>query len=197
MTDTVPPIMLEELYGEDFEHELLDRMLRVARSYLELAIDETASVADRARSMGAAWQLLDLAGVESLHRDKAPLREPWDVGVIEGHRAASMVMRTLNPPGWEAETILGDFELSLHAPDGQEISGGRYQRQSVRFIPSAGATEWTNEGDVLFTGLPNCVVKRVDTWWRGRSLHEFDTRETTVVAGDSMQFAAGYFVMRA
>jgi hypothetical protein len=198
MSEPVPPIMLEELYGEDFEHELLDRLLRVARSYLELAIDETASVADRARSMGAAYQLLDLASVESLHRDAAPLKEPWDVGIIEGHRAAAMVMRSLDPPGWAAESALGDFELSLHGPDGTEVSGGDYKRQAVRFVPTEpDATEWTNENDVLFHGLPQCVVKRVYTWWRGRTLHEFDTTETLVVHGDSVGWKAGFFILRA
>jgi hypothetical protein len=181
MSEPVPPIMLEELYGEDFEHELLDRLLRVARSYLELAIDETASVADRARSMGAAYQLLDLASVESLHRDAAPLKEPWDVGIIEGHRAAAMVMRSLDPPGWAAESALGD-----------------YVRQAVRFVPTGpDATEWTNEDIVLFHDLPECIVKRVDTWWRGRTLHEFDTLPTLVTEGDSVGWKAGFFILRA
>lgn len=199
MTDqAIPPIMLEQLYGEDFEHEILDRLLRVARSYLELAIDETASVADRARSMGAAYQLLDLASVESLHRDQAPLKEPWDVGIFEGHRAAAMVMRTLDPPGWQAESALGDFELSLHGPSGQEISGRGYKRQPVRFVPTGPeATEWTNEEQVLFPDLPHCIVSRVDTWWRGRSLHEFDTDDTQITAGDSASFKARFFVLRA
>lgn len=194
MTSSVPPIMLEQLHGEDFEHVLLDRLLRVARSYLDLAIDESASVADQARSMGAAFQLLDLAGAESLHRDKAPLKEPWDVGVIEGHRAASMVMRSLNP---QEHDTLGDFELSLHGPDGTEISGRGYKRLPVRFVPTGpDGREWTNEEEVIWTNLPTCVVKRVDTWWRNRSLHEFTTSETHILEGDQVSFQARFFVLR-
>ena len=197
MTD-VPAIMLEELYGEDFQHELLDKLLRIARSYLELAVEDGASVADRARSMAAALQLIDLAGDEILDRTRAPLKEPWDVGVFEGYRAAAMVMRSVDAPGWQQDTVLGEFELSLHDPDGNEISGGNYTRLAVRFVPTGpDGKEWTNEYEISWSGLPHCVVKRVDTWWRGRSLHAFDIEPTEVLPDERVTLDAGYLILRA
>lgn len=164
MSDKLPAIMLEALYGDDFEHDALDKLVRIARSYLELAVDDAASVSQRARDIAAAVEILEVAGEEILRRRDAPMAEPWAYGHLEGRRAAAMILGSIERPGDIPELMV--FELSLHVGDPAdpttEPTKSTYRRQRVELRFDGDRVG--NVGEAVFNDLPLGKYTHVGLW---------------------------------
>lgn len=194
MSDRLPAIMLEALYGDDFEHDALDKLVRIARSYLELAVDENASVSQRARDMAAAIEILEVAGEEILCRRDAPMAEPWGYGHLEGRRAAAMVLGSVERPGDRPELMV--FELSIHVGDPAdsttEPTKSTYQRQRVELHVNSDRVE--SLGKVVFNDLPLGRYTHVGLWSQtGRLVMGFSLGGSGIHAsdGDSISIEEG------
>lgn len=165
MTENIPAIMLEALYGDDFEHTLLDKLIRVSRSYLDLASAPDASVAQRTTDIAAAIEILEVAGREVLERQHEPMDKPWEIGTIQGLQASMMFLRTLERPTPASVT----FQVSLHDGDprdpltevGQAKPSG-YERQEVTFVMKDGAL--ANRDEIQWVDMPACMVTACGIW---------------------------------
>jgi hypothetical protein len=185
MSAKLPAIMLEALYGDDFEHGALDKLVRIARSYLELAVDEGASVSQRARDMAAAVEILEVAGEEILRCRDAPMAESWGYGHLEGRRASAMVLRTLERPGEIPELMV--FDISLHVGDpsdpSTEPTKSTYRRQQVELRFDGDRVENVNKA--VFGDLPLGRYTHVGLWSTssGRLVFGFELSSPVITRG--------------
>jgi hypothetical protein len=197
MSERLPPIMLEALYGDDFEHDALDKLVRIARSYIELALADGGSVAERSRDMAAAVELLEVAGEEILRNHEAPLAEPWSFGRLEGRRAAAMVLGSVERPGGLPDLMAMD--LSLHVGDPADSSTepvrSTYERQRIELKVEGDCI--FNVSEAEFEDLPLGRYTHVGLWSGSRLIAGFELgRHAVIPEGDSLSIASGSLKLR-
>ena len=106
--------------------------------------------------------------------------------------------------GTASYSITGATKLALvtaagsDSAAGTEVTGGSYGRQTITWDAAASGAV-TNAGTVSFTDMPTCTVVGIEIYDSNgtpkRLVHGTLTAPKSLVAGDTLQFAAGSIVI--